>query len=63
MTNEQSQDLLAGRRAWELENGDSPKKKSLRKKKAPTITEKTISDAGGKRIAKCGATGKSQDPT
>jgi DNA topoisomerase-1 len=59
MTIERAQELLAGRRAWELENGGAPKKKTSRKKKAPTLTEKTISDAGSKRKAKRKATGKS----
>ena len=60
MTIAQSQDSLAGRRAWELENGGAPKKKSSRKKKAPTLTDKTISDAGAKRKAKRSATGKAK---
>jgi DNA topoisomerase-1 len=61
MTIERAQELLAGRRAWELENGGVPKKKSSRKKKsAPTLTEKTIKDAGSKRKAKKSATGKSR---
>ena len=62
MTIERAQELLAGRRAWELENGGAPKKKSSKKskKKAPTLTEKTISDAGAKRKAKRSATGKSK---
>jgi DNA topoisomerase-1 len=58
MTIERAQELLAGRRAWELENGGAPKKKSSRTKKAPTLTEKTISDAGAKRKSKRSATGK-----
>jgi DNA topoisomerase-1 len=60
MTIERAQELLAGRRAWELENGGTPKKKSSRKKKAPTLTEKTISNAGAKRKAKRSATGKAK---
>ena len=62
MTIERAQELLAGRRAWELENGGAPKKKSSKKskKKAPTLTEKTISDAGAKRKAKRSATGKAK---
>ena len=61
MTIERAQELLAGRRAWELENGGAPKKKSSRSKKtAPTLTEKTIKDAGSKRKAKKSATGKSK---
>jgi DNA topoisomerase-1 len=62
MTIERAQELLAGRRAWELENGGAPKKKksSRKKKSAPTLTEKTIKDAGFKRKAKKSATGKSK---
>jgi DNA topoisomerase-1 len=62
MTIERAQELLAGRRAWELENGGAPKKKSPKKSKnkAPTLTEKTISDAGAKRKAKRSATGKAK---
>jgi DNA topoisomerase-1 len=57
MTIERAQELLAGRRAWELENGGAPKKKSSRKKKtAPTLTEEAIKDAGSKRKAKKSAT-------
>ncbi|MBM3744034.1 MAG: DNA topoisomerase I, partial [Actinobacteria bacterium] len=60
MTIERALELLAGRRAWEIENGGAPKKKSSRKRKAPTLTEKTISDAGAKRKAKRSATGKAK---
>ncbi|MBM3743484.1 MAG: type I DNA topoisomerase [Actinobacteria bacterium] len=60
MTIERAQELLAGRRAWELENGGAPKRKSFRKKKAPTLTEKTISDASAKKKAKRSATGKAK---
>jgi DNA topoisomerase-1 len=61
MTIERAQELLAGRRAWELENGGAPKKKSSRSKKtAPTLTEKVIKDAGSKRKAKKSASGKSK---
>ena len=57
MTIERAQELLAGRRAWEIENGGVTKKKTSRKKTAPTLTEKTISDAGSKRKARRNATG------
>ena len=61
MTIERALELLAGRRAWEIENGGAPKKKSKRAKKtAPTLTEKTIKDAGSKRKAKKSADGKSK---
>ncbi|MEY2841486.1 MAG: hypothetical protein RLY74_627, partial [Actinomycetota bacterium] len=60
MTIERAQELLAGRRAWELENGGAPKKKTSKRKKAPTLTEKTISDAGSKKKSKKSATGKAK---
>ena len=60
MTIERAQELLAGRRAWELENGGAPKKKTSRKKKAPTLTENTVSDAGSKRKSKRSATGRAK---
>jgi len=60
MTIERAQELLAGRRAWELENGGAPKKTKRSKKSAPTLTEKTIKDAGSKRKAKKSASGKSK---
>ena len=58
MTMERAQELLAGRRAWEIENGGVSKKRSSRKKSAPTLTEKTIKDAGSKRKTKKSADGK-----
>jgi len=60
MTIERALELLAGRRAWEIENGGAPKKSKRAKKTAPTLTEKTIKDAGSKRKAKKSATGKSK---
>jgi DNA topoisomerase-1 len=62
MTIERALELLAGRRAWEIENGGAPKKSKAKKSKksAPTLTEKTIKDAGSKRKAKKSATGKSK---
>jgi DNA topoisomerase-1 len=60
MTIERALELLAGRRAWEIENGGAPKKAKRSKKTAPTLTEKTIKDAGSKRKAKKSASGKSK---
>jgi DNA topoisomerase-1 len=60
MTIERAQELLAGRRAGELENGGAPKKKTSRKKKAPTLTENTVSGAGSKRKSKRSATGRAK---
>jgi DNA topoisomerase-1 len=57
MTIERAQELLAGRRAWELDNGGAPKKTRRSKKSAPTLTKKTIKDAGSKRKAKKAASG------
>jgi DNA topoisomerase-1 len=42
MTIERALELLAGRRAWEIENGGAPKKKSSRKKKPLTLTSKVV---------------------
>ena len=61
MTLERGLELLAGRRAWELENGGAKPKKSKRAKKtAPTLTEKTVKGAGAKRKAKKAATGRAK---
>ena len=61
MTLERGLELLAGRRAWELENGDAPKKSSRKtSKKAPTLTEKTLDGVGAKKRAKKSATGRSK---
>jgi DNA topoisomerase-1 len=68
MTIERAQELLAGRRAWEIANESEGivkkpsrlKGKGRTKKAAPTLTEKRIKDAGSKRKAKKSATGKSK---
>jgi len=67
MTIERALELLAGRRAWEVANeseGSTKKPSRLKGKKkqktAPTLTEKTIKDAGSKRKAKKSASGKSK---
>ncbi len=58
LTLERALELLAGRRAWEIENPGGSKKKSKRpKKSAPTLTEKTVKGAAAKKKAKKGATG------
>ena len=60
MTLERGLELLAGRRAWELENGNAPKKSSKKlSKRAPSLTERTIRDGGAKRKSKKKATGQS----
>ena len=57
MTLERGLELLAGRRAWEAENGPSPKKsrkKSAPKKagdKPPTLTKKVVKKAAAKKKA------------
>ncbi len=66
MTIERAQELLAGRRAWEIaqesEGGATKpsRRKGSKRKKAPTLTEKTFSDAGAKRKSKRSATGKAK---
>jgi DNA topoisomerase-1 len=58
LTLERALELLAGRRAWEIENPGGSKKKGKRvKKSAPTLTEKTVKGAGAKKQAKKNATG------
>ncbi|MEY4290702.1 MAG: hypothetical protein RL130_644, partial [Actinomycetota bacterium] len=57
MTLERGLELLAGRRAWEAENGPSPKKsrkKAAPKKagdKPPTLTKKVVKKAATKKKA------------
>lgn len=61
LTLERGMELLAGRRAWEAENGGAarPKKKSARaKKSAPTLTSKTVKATGTPRTKKKAASGK-----
>jgi DNA topoisomerase-1 len=67
MTLERGLELLAGRRAWEAENGPSPKKsrkKAAAKPKkgdtAPTLTKNVVKKAGAKKAAKRAATGKAK---
>lgn len=63
LTLERALELLAGRRAWEIENPGGAKKKGKRvKKSAPTLTEKTVKGAGAKKKAKKAATGVGNAP-
>ncbi|MCX6446533.1 MAG: type I DNA topoisomerase [Actinobacteria bacterium] len=63
LTLERALELLAGRRAWEIENPGGSKKKGKRaKKSAPTLTEKTVKGAGAKKRAKKTATGVGNAP-
>ena len=63
LTIERALELLAGRRAWEIENPGGSKKKGKRSKKsAPTLTEKTVKGAGAKKKAKKAATGVGNTP-
>ena len=63
LTLERALELLAGRRAWEIENPGGSKKKGKRAKKtAPTLTEKTVKGAGAKKRAKKAATGVGNAP-
>ena len=61
LTLERGLELLAGRRAWQAENGGATrvKKKSTRaKKSAPTLTSKTVKATGKPKAKKKAATGK-----
>jgi DNA topoisomerase-1 len=64
MTLERGLELLAGRRAWEAENGPSPKKSRKKAAKAkpgaaaPTLTKNTVKKAATKKKAAKKATGK-----
>ena len=71
MTLERGLELLAGRRAWEAENGPSPKKSRKKAAKAkpgdtaPTLTKNTVKKAAtkkaaAKKAAKKSATGKAK---
>jgi len=67
MTLERGLELLAGRRAWEAENGPSPKKsrkkaaaKAKKGDSAPTLTKNVVKKAGAKKVAKKAATGKAK---
>jgi len=63
LTLERALELLAGRRAWEIENPGGSKKKGKRAKKSPpTLTEKTVKGAGAKKRAKKAATGVGNAP-
>jgi DNA topoisomerase-1 len=66
MTLERGLELLAGRRAWEAENGPSPKKSRKKAAKvkpgdaAPTLTKNTVKKAATKKMAAKKATGKAK---
>jgi DNA topoisomerase-1 len=63
MTIERGLELLAGRRAWEAENGGAARPKKIRKKatkSAPSLTKNTVKKAATKRVAKKAATGKAK---
>ena len=59
LTLERGLELLAGRRAWEAENGGSPKKSKRAKKSSPSLTANTVK-ATGKAKKKKAATGESK---
>ncbi|MBI3429264.1 MAG: type I DNA topoisomerase [Actinobacteria bacterium] len=67
LTLERGLELLAGRRAWEAENGGTPRAKKSRRKKAaksaPTLTKNTVKKAAAKKAAKKAATGKARPVT
>jgi DNA topoisomerase-1 len=67
LTLERGMELLAGRRAWEAENGGAPTKKRAKKaastgsrgkKSAPTLTSKVVKATGAAKTKKKAATGK-----
>jgi len=66
LTIERALELLAGRRAWEAENGPSPKKSRKKAAKvkpgdaAPTLTKNTLKKAATKKKAAKKATGKAK---
>jgi len=63
MTIERGLELLAGRRAWEAENGGAARPKKTRKKTAktaPTLTKKTVKNAATKKVAKKAASGNAK---
>ena len=59
LTLERGLELLAGRRAWEAENGGAPKKSKRTKKSSPSLTSNTVK-ATGKAKKKKAATGESK---
>jgi len=69
LTIERALELLAGRRAWEAENGPSPKKSKKKAAKvkpgdaAPTLTKNTVKKAATKKKAAKKATGKTAKKT
>lgn len=74
LTLERGLELLAGRRAWEAENGGASRPKRSSKKRAakssksskasaPTLTKNTVKKAAFKRVAKKAATGKARSVT
>ena len=66
LTIERALELLAGRRAWEAENGPSPKKSRKKAAKvkagdsAPTLTKNTVKKAATKKKTAKKATGKAK---
>ena len=67
LTIERALELLAGRRAWEAENGPSPKKSKKKAAKAkagdsaPTLTKNTVKKAATKKKAAKKSTGKAKN--
>ena len=66
LTLERGMELLAGRRAWEAENGGKPVKKAAKKaargskKTAPTLTAKVVKATGAPKAKKKAASGKAK---
>ncbi len=65
LTLERGLELLAGRRAWQAENGGATpvkksRKKAAAKKSAPTLTKNVVKKAAAKRVAKKASSGKAK---
>ena len=66
LTLERGMELLAGRRAWEAENGGAAPKKSAKKaargskKSSPTLTAKVVKATGAPKAKKKAASGKAK---
>ena len=61
LTLERGLELLAGRRAWEAENGSTPRAAKTKKKtakKSPSLTKNTVKATGAAKVKKKAASGR-----
>ena len=61
LTLERGLELLAGRRAWEAENGSTPRATKAKKKatkKSPSLTKNTVKATGAAKVKKKAASGR-----